>query len=123
MEDCTVPSEVLLDSFRFLPLLYHDDPYSVPDPLPSQIHEAFHVTYPVVVDPSSQNLIDFGFRLPSAYDNRPLNFDEFYEKVNQAVFVSATPGEFEKLVVKLLLKMGYGSGIDDGTAFFLHHLY
>ncbi len=41
------------------------------------------------------NLIDFGFRLPSAFDNRPLNFDEFYQKVNQAVFVSATPGDFE----------------------------
>ncbi len=41
------------------------------------------------------SLIDFGFRLPSAYDNRPLNFDEFYEHVNQAVFVSATPGDFE----------------------------
>lgn len=42
-----------------------------------------------------KSLIDFGFRLPSAYDNRPLNFDEFYERVNQAVFVSATPGDFE----------------------------
>ncbi len=41
------------------------------------------------------SLIDFGFRLPSAYDNRPLNFDEFYDRVNQAVFVSATPGDFE----------------------------
>lgn len=40
-------------------------------------------------------LIEYGFRLPSAYDNRPLNFDEFYAKVNQAVFVSATPGDFE----------------------------
>ena len=43
-----------------------------------------------------KNLIDYGFRLPSAYDNRPLNFDEFYDKVEQVVFVSATPGEFEK---------------------------
>ena len=43
-----------------------------------------------------QNLIDYGFRLPSAYDNRPLTYDEFYEKVNQVVFVSATPGDFEK---------------------------
>lgn len=42
-----------------------------------------------------QNLIEFGFRLPSAYDNRPLNFDEFYERINQAVFVSATPGDME----------------------------
>lgn len=41
-------------------------------------------------------LIDYGFRLPSALDNRPLQFDEFYDHINQAVFVSATPGEFEK---------------------------
>ncbi|MDR1466822.1 MAG: excinuclease ABC subunit UvrB [Oscillospiraceae bacterium] len=40
-------------------------------------------------------LIDFGFRLPSSYDNRPLKFDEFYKKINQVVFVSATPGKFE----------------------------
>lgn len=43
-----------------------------------------------------KTLIDFGFRLPSALDNRPLNFDEFYERINQAVFVSATPGDLEK---------------------------
>ena len=43
-----------------------------------------------------KSLIDFGFRLPSAYDNRPLNFDEFYSHINQVVFVSATPGDFEK---------------------------
>lgn len=43
-----------------------------------------------------ESLIEFGFRLPSAYDNRPLNFDEFYSHVNQAVFVSATPGDLEK---------------------------
>ena len=43
-----------------------------------------------------KNLVDYGFRLPSAYDNRPMNFDEFYSKVVQAVFVSATPGDFEK---------------------------
>ena len=42
-----------------------------------------------------ENLIEYGFRLPSAFDNRPLNFDEFYSKINQAVFVSATPGDFE----------------------------
>ncbi len=42
-----------------------------------------------------KNLVDYGFRLPSAYDNRPLNFDEFYGHVNQAIFVSATPGDFE----------------------------
>ena len=43
-----------------------------------------------------KNLIDYGFRLPSAYDNRPLNFDEFYAHVNQAIFVSATPNDFER---------------------------
>lgn len=42
-----------------------------------------------------ENLIENGFRLPSAYDNRPMNFDEFYSKINQVVFVSATPGDFE----------------------------
>jgi len=42
-----------------------------------------------------QQLVDYGFRLPSALDNRPLRFDEFLEKVPQLVFVSATPGEFE----------------------------
>ena len=42
-----------------------------------------------------QTLIDYGFRLPSALDNRPLRFDEFLGKVNQLVFVSATPGAFE----------------------------
>ncbi len=43
-----------------------------------------------------ENLVDYGFRLPSAFDNRPLNFNEFYSKINQAIYVSATPGEFEK---------------------------
>ena len=61
-----------------------------------------HVTLPQVRSmyagdrARKQSLIDFGFRLPSAYDNRPLNFDEFYAHVNQAIFVSATPGDFEK---------------------------
>ena len=43
-----------------------------------------------------ENLVDYGFRLPSAFDNRPLNFNEFYSKVNKAIYVSATPGDFEK---------------------------
>lgn len=43
-----------------------------------------------------ESLINYGFRLPSAYDNRPLTFDEFYSKVGQKIFVSATPGLFEK---------------------------
>lgn len=43
-----------------------------------------------------ESLVEYGFRLPSAFDNRPLVFDEFYERLNQIVFVSATPGDFEK---------------------------
>ena len=60
-----------------------------------------HVTLPQVRamfggDRSRKDtLIDFGFRLPSAYDNRPLTFDEFYSKIGQKIFVSATPGDFE----------------------------
>ena len=53
-------------------------------------------------------LIDYGFRLPSAADNRPLNFKEFISKINQAIFVSATPGKFEidhsKVVVEQLIR-------------------
>ncbi|MCG4722810.1 excinuclease ABC subunit B, partial [Alistipes putredinis] len=41
------------------------------------------------------SLIDNGFRLPSAYDNRPLNFNEFEENINQILFVTATPGPYE----------------------------
>ncbi len=42
-----------------------------------------------------ETLVDFGFRLPSALDNRPLRFDEFYERINQCVFLSATPSKYE----------------------------
>jgi len=42
------------------------------------------------------NLVNYGFRLPSAYDNRPLNFDEFNERLNQVIYVSATPSEYER---------------------------
>ena len=42
-----------------------------------------------------QTLVDYGFRLPSALDNRPLKFEEFEEKINQAIYVSATPGDYE----------------------------
>ena len=60
-----------------------------------------HVTLPQVRGMSGgdtarkKNLIDFGFRLPSAYDNRPLYFEEFESKLNHTVYVSATPGDFE----------------------------
>jgi excinuclease ABC subunit B len=43
-----------------------------------------------------KNLIDYGFRLPCAYDNRPLNFEEFEKKINQVIYVSATPDDYEK---------------------------
>ena len=61
-----------------------------------------HVTIPQVRGMSGgdtarkKNLIDYGFRLPSAYDNRPLKFDEFLRKKGQTIYVSATPGPFEK---------------------------
>ncbi len=61
-----------------------------------------HVTLPQVRSmyagdrARKQTLVDYGFRLPSAFDNRPLNFDEFYSHINQAIFVSATPGDLEK---------------------------
>lgn len=42
-----------------------------------------------------QNLVDYGFRLPSALDNRPLRFEEFEKKINQVIYVSATPGDYE----------------------------
>ena len=42
-----------------------------------------------------QTLVDYGFRLPSAKDNRPLNFEEFESKIDQVLFVSATPGQYE----------------------------
>ena len=43
-----------------------------------------------------QVLVDYGFRLPSAMDNRPLKFEEFENKLNQVIYVSATPGDYEK---------------------------
>ena len=43
-----------------------------------------------------KTLVDFGFRLPSAFDNRPLKFEEFEGKLNQTIFVSATPGPYER---------------------------
>ncbi len=60
-----------------------------------------HVTLPQVRGMSGgdtarkNNLVEYGFRLPSAYDNRPLYFEEFEAKINQAIYVSATPGDYE----------------------------
>ncbi len=80
-------------------------PYTLLDYFPDDFVlfvDESHVTLPQVRgmhggdQARKKNLIDYGFRLPSAADNRPLNFDEFYSKLNQIVFVSATPGDFEK---------------------------
>jgi excinuclease ABC subunit B len=71
-----------------------------PDDLLVVIDES-HVTVPQVKAMEAgdrsrkKNLVDHGFRLPSAYDNRPLKFEEFEERVGQAVYVSATPGPYE----------------------------
>ncbi len=79
-------------------------PYTLLDYFPKDFLlfvDESHVTLPQVRGmyagdrARKKSLVDYGFRLPSAYDNRPLNFDEFYSRVNQAVFVSATPGDFE----------------------------
>ena len=79
-------------------------PFTLLDYLPKDfllVVDESHVTIPQVRAmyagdrARKNNLVEYGFRLPSAYDNRPLNFDEFYDHINQAIFVSATPSEFE----------------------------
>ncbi|MBR4868984.1 MAG: UvrB/UvrC motif-containing protein, partial [Clostridia bacterium] len=79
-------------------------PYTLLDYFPDDylmFVDESHVTLPQVRGmfggdyARKKNLVDFGFRLPSAFDNRPLNFDEYYNHINQVIFVSATPGEFE----------------------------
>ena len=79
-------------------------PYTLLDYFPEDFImfvDESHVTLPQVRGMSGgdtarkKNLVEYGFRLPSAFDNRPLFFEEFEEKINQAVFVSATPGDFE----------------------------
>lgn len=81
-----------------------EKPYTLMDFFPDDyliIVDESHVTVPQVRgmyagDKSRKaSLIDNGFRLPSAYDNRPLNFDEFEENINQILFVTATPGAYE----------------------------
>lgn len=80
-------------------------PYTLLDYFPDDFImfvDESHVTLPQVRGMSGgdfarkQNLVEYGFRLPSAYDNRPLFFNEFEERIRQVVFVSATPGEYEK---------------------------
>ena len=80
-------------------------PYTLLDYMPKDFLlfvDESHVSLPQVRGMSGgdnarkKNLIDYGFRLPSAYDNRPLRFEEFEGKINQAIFVSATPSDYEK---------------------------
>ncbi len=80
-------------------------PYTLMDYFPDDfllMIDESHVTLPQVRAmfagdrARKDNLVRYGFRLPSAYDNRPLNFDEFYDRINQAVFISATPADFER---------------------------
>lgn len=80
-------------------------PYTLLDYFPSDFLlfvDESHVTLPQVRGMSGgdyarkKNLVDYGFRLPSAFDNRPLFFHEFEKKINQAIFVSATPAQYEK---------------------------
>lgn len=80
-------------------------PYTLLDHFPEDFLlfvDESHVSLPQIRAMSAgdrgrkKTLVDYGFRLPSAFDNRPLTFDEFYSKVNQAIFVSATPGPFER---------------------------
>ena len=80
-------------------------PYTLIDYMPDDfllVIDESHVTVPQVRamyagDHSRKTtLVEYGFRLPSAFDNRPLNFKEFEQKINQCVFVSATPADYEK---------------------------
>jgi len=80
-------------------------PYTLMDYFPKDyllFVDESHVTLPQVRGmyfgdrARKESLINFGFRLPSAFDNRPLKFDEFENKVNQAIYVSATPADYEK---------------------------
>ncbi len=80
-------------------------PFTLLDYLPQDFLlfvDESHVTLPQVRGmhggdrQRKENLVEFGFRLPSAFDNRPLQFDEFYKHIYQAIYVSATPGDFEK---------------------------
>ena len=80
-------------------------PYTLLDHFPEDyllIVDESHVSLPQVRGMSAGDrgrktvLVDYGFRLPSAFDNRPLNFDEFDSKINQAIYVSATPGPIER---------------------------
>ncbi len=84
---------------------------------PTTLIDFFHEDFLLVIDEShvtipqvrgmfngdrqrKQTLVDYGFRLPSALDNRPLDFEEFKKKINQVIYISATPGDYELSLVK-----------------------
>ena len=63
-----------------------------------------------------ESLVEYGFRLPSAFDNRPLTFDEFKERTNQVIYVSATPANYEKnLSTKIVEQIIRPTGLVDPT--------
>ncbi|MEM2906542.1 MAG: excinuclease ABC subunit UvrB [Candidatus Odinarchaeota archaeon] len=89
----------LLDHFNGEFLIFIDESHlTIP-----QIHAMAHGDYM-----RKKNLVDYGFRLPSAYDNRPITFEEFEEYLKKVVYVSATPGEYEfkkaQQVVELIIR-------------------
>jgi len=92
-------------------------PYTLMDYFPKDfllVIDESHVTVPQIGamyqgDRSrKESLVEYGFRLPSAFDNRPLTFEEFEERVNQVIYVSATPGSYEKkhstMIVEQLIR-------------------
>lgn len=92
-------------------------PYTLIDYFPKDfllVIDESHVTVPQIGamyqgDRSrKESLVEYGFRLPSAFDNRPLTFEEFEERVNQVIYVSATPGSYEKehstLIVEQIIR-------------------
>jgi len=102
-----------------------DPPYSLLDHFPQDyllVIDESHMTVPQINGmyngdrARKQMLVDFGFRLPSAFDNRPLKFEEFARKINQVVYVSATPGPYElKLSEQVIEQVIRPTGLIDPT--------
>ncbi len=90
-----------------------DPPYSLLEHFPKDfllVVDESHMTIPQINGmyngdrARKQMLVDFGFRLPSAFDNRPLKFEEFARKINQAIYTSATPGPYELNISQALVE-------------------
>lgn len=97
-------------------------PFTLMDYFPEDyllVIDESHVTIPQVGgmyngDRSRKDaLVQYGFRLPSAYDNRPLNFKEFEKRINQAIFVSATPGNYERQKSRIVEQIIRPTGLID----------